>query len=183
MTKRNSVLMLIGAAILICTASYLGTTAYQGLSISLTAQPNALIYNSGVQSIPDTTATVMTFDSELWDVGGLHDGVTNSNRITIPTGGDGLWQCDANVVFAASAAGRRTIQIRRTPIATGTAVAFTTGKQLLGDAAVTSGLGASGKIVVVAGDFIDMTAQQVSGGALNANAGSNVSFLSCAKLY
>lgn len=183
MTNSNKkLLLLIVAAFVVCTASYLGTSALGGTSLTLTAQPNASVFASGAQAIPDTTATAVTFDSESWDVGGLHSTSVNTDRITVPVGGDGLWQCDCNVIFAANAVGRRTVQIRKVDSLAATTV-FATGKQLLGDATFTSSISANGKINAVAGDYFNITAQQVSTGSLNTAGGAANTFLSCAKLY
>lgn len=59
---------------------------------------------SGVQSIPNNTLQAVAFDLEDYDVGGLHDTVTNNSRITIPTGGGGrLWQFQGIVGWANNA--------------------------------------------------------------------------------
>ncbi len=41
------------------------------------------------QSIPTTTFTALSFDTEDWDEGGYHEGVTNPSRLTVPSGKDG----------------------------------------------------------------------------------------------
>jgi hypothetical protein len=53
------------------------------------------------------------WDTEIFDVGNLHDNATNNDRITIPTDGDtGLWLIICNFQFASNAtAGRRDVTI------------------------------------------------------------------------
>jgi hypothetical protein len=46
----------------------------------------ALVYKSGTQALSANTNTVLTFDSEVADVGGWHDNVTNNSRLTVPSG-------------------------------------------------------------------------------------------------
>lgn len=146
-------------------------------ALTLSAVPSAHVFNSAVQSIPDTTATLVTFDSETWDTGATHSTVTNTDRITVPTGGGGTWFVSGQVTIAASSLGRRAAQIRKND------TAICTGKQLLGDATFTSVVSASCIVQLAATDYLNMTAQQVSGGALNTVAGTNNTFLQATKLY
>lgn len=147
------------------------------LDVSLSARPSCLATNSAVQSIPDTTATLLTFDTDTFDVGGCHDLVTNTDRLTVPAGGGGTYLCIAQCVIAASALGRRSIQLRKND------TAFTTGKQLLGDASITSCVTAVGLVQLAATDYVNATMQQVSGGALNTVAGASNTFISFTKLF
>jgi hypothetical protein len=45
------------------------------------------VNRTAVLSIPDSSATTVTFDAELFDTDGMHSTVTNSSRITINTAG------------------------------------------------------------------------------------------------
>lgn len=146
-------------------------------ALTLSAVPSAHVFNSAVQSIPDTTATLVTFDSETWDTGATHSTVSNTDRITVPTGGGGTWLVTGQVVFAASALGRRVAQIRKND------TAICAGKQLAGDATFTSLVSASCIVQLAATDYLNMTAQQVSTGALNTVAGTSNTFLQATKLY
>lgn len=61
-----------------------------------------------------TTEATLAWDTEAVDTGGLHEGVTNPSRITVPTGGDGLWLIGARVRFTSgSAATLRKAYIRK----------------------------------------------------------------------
>lgn len=80
------------------------------------------VNNSGSQSIADSTFTNINFNTELWDIGSLHDNVTNNDRMTVPTGGDtGVWPLEASVAFAANATGRREVRILHYPVGGGVA--------------------------------------------------------------
>lgn len=57
------------------------------------------VYNSGTQAINTTTAA-FTFDTESFDTDALHSTVTNTSRITIPTGLDGKWSFQAGTYQA-----------------------------------------------------------------------------------
>jgi hypothetical protein len=45
------------------------------------------------------TPSNIAFDAEDYDVGAMHDPVTNNDRVTVPTDGDGLYKVTANGIF------------------------------------------------------------------------------------
>jgi len=49
------------------------------------------VSKSAAQTLASNTATVITFDTELFDVDGYHSNVTNNSRMTIPTGKAGYF--------------------------------------------------------------------------------------------
>jgi len=51
-----------------------------------------LLKTSGNQSIADSTFTAVTWNTEVFDVGGYHDLSTNTSRITIPAGKGGYYR-------------------------------------------------------------------------------------------
>lgn len=59
--------------------------------ISATAQPNARCFNSVAQSLPSSGTTALTWDSEDFDVGGVHSTAATPTRFTVPAGSSGLW--------------------------------------------------------------------------------------------
>ncbi len=63
-----------------CTALLFGV-------IGSTHNMGCRVYNSADEPLADNTATALTFDSERYDVGGLHSTVTNTGRITVPIAG------------------------------------------------------------------------------------------------
>lgn len=65
-------------------------------------QPAARVYNSvGITIGSATTWTTLTFDSEGaaggYDTDGAHSTVTNTGRLTVPTGGAGIYLIGANL--------------------------------------------------------------------------------------
>lgn len=84
------------------------TTSYQVTPNNLLKkwQPDGCrVYNTASQTIPTDTATAITFDSEVYDNGGLHSTVTNTNRITIVT--PGTYLITAHIEFASNATNSR----------------------------------------------------------------------------
>jgi hypothetical protein len=57
------------------------------------------IYKTSVQTIPNITATVVTFDSEYLDTDNYHSTSSNTGRITIPSGKAGKFLITGNLQF------------------------------------------------------------------------------------
>jgi hypothetical protein len=58
---------------------------------------------SALQSIPNATYTSVTFAAtDTYDTNSFHDPVTNSSRITIPTGGTGYYQIFGQITWVAA---------------------------------------------------------------------------------
>lgn len=151
-----------GTAALTITAGQLNSATQFGASV----------YASGAQSVPNATATVLTFDTELYDRGACHSTSSNTGRIVVPTGGGGIWRFSGFATFASNAVGTRTLVLRgngtlqlavaKLPTSTVADIAFTV------DGA---------EVAVVDGDYVEVLATQDSGGALNVNAGLGVTRL------
>lgn len=103
------------SALYVRQGAYNGTVAAKVASTGswgFPLQPRVLCYKSGNQTITDGAGfTSLSFDSEVYDVGGLHDTSTNSQRITIVE--DGVYQFGATVVWAAEAGGTRSAQFQK----------------------------------------------------------------------
>jgi hypothetical protein len=69
------------------------------------ATSRCMVYNNAVQSIPNTTTTILTFNSEDYDVTAMH--VAGDSLISIPVTGGYL--ISARTQFAANATGQRTL--------------------------------------------------------------------------
>ena len=67
--------------------------------------PACRVYRSGTQSIPNTTRTAVTFDSERYDTNNMHSTSVNTNRITVNTAG--LYMISGHVGFSTSTVGFR----------------------------------------------------------------------------
>ena len=63
----------------------------------------------------NNSETFVQWDVEDYDVGSLHDNVTNKNRVTIPTSGtvSGLWLMQAQGEWAAGTTGYRFLGIQK----------------------------------------------------------------------
>jgi len=61
----------------------------QGLTgtVTLGVDIGCRVTHSVNQSILDSTATILAFDTERWDTDGIHDPVTNNSRLTVVTAG------------------------------------------------------------------------------------------------
>ena len=68
--------------------------------------------DSSVQSIPDSTDTIVDWQTEAHDIGGVVDPATD--KFTIPAGGDGgVWWMHAQVRWINNATGSRRLWIRK----------------------------------------------------------------------
>lgn len=128
-------------------------------------QPRASAFNSGVQSVASASFTVITFDSEDYDVGGMHSTSANTSRMTIPTGGDGLYLLTANITFAPSTTGN----VRGTRFVKNGATLGVTATILPG--ASGSSVGTTSQLVavmnLVAGDYVEVDVLQDTGSSMN----------------
>lgn len=66
----------------------------------------ALVTHSINQSIPNATATVLSFDGEDFDTDAYHDTVTNNDRLTIPAGKAGKYLIGMDLEWEASVGGQ-----------------------------------------------------------------------------
>lgn len=121
---------------------------------------------AAAQSIPNTTATVVTFSSEYFDTQTIHDLVTNTGRMTIPTGWGGQWMFGAGIGWATSTGtSYRTAAIQLN----GTLTIASDRRAPTGDF---PGHNLSTLYAVVAGDYAEVVVSQDSGGALNTGVAS-----------
>ena len=78
-----------------------GTSSFVGCSL----------YKSGNQSINNATSTVITWDSEDFDTDSFHSTVTNTDRITIPSGKDGKYLFVWALEYANNGTGQRSASL------------------------------------------------------------------------
>lgn len=124
--------------------------------------PRCRVRNSANIAVANTTNTIITFDTEEFDVGGMHSTTTNTGRITIPTGGDGTYLVGCHASWAANATGARSIYIRLN----GSTLLVPDTKPA-SSATVVERMGCSTIAKLVAGDYVEVIAYQESGGSLN----------------
>ena len=114
------------------------------------------LYKSASQSISNTTSTVVTWDSEVFDTDAFHDTSTNNNRITIPSGKGGYYQFIWIIQFPNNANGQRSASLRKN----GTFISFT---NLAATNNASIKLYGSFIIDAVATDYFDVTVFQDAG--------------------
>lgn len=119
-------------------------------------------YSTSGQSIPNNAMTVLNLEAERFDTSNFHDLVTNNSRITIPNGMSGYYLVGGNIFYSTSAGGGlRTIYLRvngTTQIASSRTNADTVYPYHMNVNAV---------CYLSAGDYVELTTWQISGGALS----------------
>jgi hypothetical protein len=139
-----------------------GSGTYTVPSGSATAT-SCRLRHSVDQSIPDSTFTALSFDTETWDTNAMHSGASPT-RITFPS--TGKYMVIGTVSFAANTAGRRMLDIFQNSVGvvsrSDIAAAYDGATWLTVSTTVT---------VTTIGDYCTLKAFQDSGGSLNASAG------------
>jgi hypothetical protein len=129
--------------------------------------PAARAGNSADQSVPNSTPTDLTLDTERFDTAGMHSTSTNTERMTAPI--DGTYVISGNASWAGNGTGERHLNIERNgtteiahvsqiPWAAGPVQSLTTVTRLS------------------AGDFVTLRGAQDSGGALDVGGGGAQEF-------
>ena len=152
-----------------------------GGAVQMDGQPRCWAFHSTTQSLANNSWDPLSLDTEGVDVGSMHSTVTNTSRITIPTGQGGYYAIVAQVGFALNSTGIRGVGIRLN----GSSIlhsqilpAYNTGAEL-------HTIQASFHHTAAAGDYYEVVGFQTSGGALNvgsANTRSAVSLI-VSRLY
>lgn len=130
--------------------------------------PRCRLWNSAnISHTTSGTLQALTFDTETYDVGGMHSTSVNTSRITVPTDGAGTYDIGGSIQWATNATGYREIAIR------------VNGTTIISYSRVPNSGGVDGSRVAIhtqyrlaVGDFVELLANQNSGGALNVVAGS-----------
>lgn len=115
------------------------------------------------QSIPTGSATSLNWDGEAYDVGDLHDLVTNNDRITVPTGGDGAWLFGTVVDWFSNATGHRIVRLMKNGTAVSRSIVPAVGDDFTTQV-ITFPLE-----VVVATDYYSIQVEQNSGSSVSVN--------------
>jgi len=122
------------------------------------------VYNNAVQSIGSASHTALTFNAEEWDADALHSTGANTSRITIPTGGAGVWWVHLNAMWAPNATGQRIARFYKNGAAVGP-VAY-----VVGAATYEMAHNLVGLITVADADYLEAFVYQNSGGNLDIGA-------------
>lgn len=124
----------------------------------------ARVYNDANISIPNNTLTTLTFNSERWDTDGIHEGVTNPDRLTCQTAGK--YVIHATIEYAASNAGNRVVALYVN--ATNIVYVTYTATQTLASRYEVSAI-----YDLDVDDYVTCQVYQTSGGALNVVSAAN----------
>lgn len=118
------------------------------------------VYGSAAQSIPNNTATDLTWDSELYDLTGLHSTASNSEYIYIKSAG--FYRIEATIVYDTNATGSRycRLYLNGSGIGGGSSTAH-------GIAGIPTEVSTYATVLCKPGDYIYVKAEQDSGGALD----------------
>jgi hypothetical protein len=134
-------------------------------------------FNSGAQSLPNNSETAIGLDGERFDSdpnGAIHDTATNNSRLTCRTAG--VYHLSGGLAFTGNATGERYVSLRLNGT---TSIARV---RLDGQSTTELDLQVSTSYLLAASDYVELTAFQTSGGALNTVAISNSSpFLAMVK--
>ena len=134
-------------------------------------QPAVRVTHNAAQSATSGTPLVLAFNTERFDTASnaadtMHDTVTNNSRLTCRYAGK--YQITANVEFAANAAGYRQLNLR---LNGATAIALVNMLPISG--AVVQVLNVTTLYDLAVNDYVEVTATQTSGGALNVDSSGN----------
>lgn len=134
---------------------------YERTSIGEVPRPEygCRVTNSANQTIATGTTTLLTFDTDVDDVPGLHSTSVNTGRITFPVGG--AWLIGYNVSWASNAAGYR----QAACYINGTTLILAEVLQPIAAAGNTIHAGST-RYVVAANDYAELYVVQTSGGNL-----------------
>lgn len=134
-----------------------------GTSGDPTIQTNAVggrFSHSTNQSIPDTTQTLLNFDTERFDTDAFHSNTVANTKITIPF--DGVYTVSAGIEWAGNATGRRRVALQ---LNAGSFIASQSDQALADATAHRQTVTTTWSFV--AGDFVQVSVVQTSGGNLN----------------
>lgn len=122
-------------------------------------QPRCVAYNNAAQTVTAGNTTVLTLNAEDLDVTTLHDTVTNNSRVTIPTGGDGLYLVIGKAQMQAAASNAANIgrlHLRKN----GTTTVKSDGHQIIVNNDVQDGTVVE-LLALVATDYVELLGQAV----------------------
>jgi hypothetical protein len=130
---------------------------------------SARVYNSGQTSIPNGTLTAIPFDSETFDTHGFHSTVSNTTRLTVPTGQGGKYFISGNFRYVGSTGGSykfAIIKVNGSLEVARASVAHAENYPHLKICAFTN---------LADGDYVELMALQDSGGSVNVDGSTQVS--------
>jgi hypothetical protein len=99
--------------------------------------------------------------ADEFDVGSMHDPATNNTRITVPTGGAGVYAVTANVTFQGNSSGRRLVSLLKN------GVTEQWGWSAAPDTIGTTRASVASFMQLIATDYVELGVLQTSGVSLN----------------
>lgn len=135
-----------------------------------------MLINSANISISNASQTTLTWDTEEIDVDGYHSTVTNTGRITIPTGKTGKFLVSFQLRYSPSSTGRRIGYIYKN----GTTELWSS--QVNGTATNDTVFTGTYVISLAAADYLECRTYQNSGGALDVQGPAPYSYFSATYL-
>lgn len=140
--------------------------AYQANISFLLNPPCVKVRRTSTFSIGDSSVTAIQFGSEDYDTDVLHSNTTNTTRLSCPSSAfAGLWHVEGNVEWASGTTHYRSISIRQNGSLT---LAGALSVPHASDTVVWR-QHVSVDVRLAANDYVELTAYQNSGGALNVN--------------
>jgi hypothetical protein len=135
--------------------------------------PAVRVTHNAAQSLTSGVDTALAFNTERYDQAGnaadtMHDTVTNNTRLTCRYAG--IYKITGNIAFAANATGFRQVYIRLN----GTTVLGYT-LDVTASGTLASILNVTTDYSLAVNDYVELVAQQNSGGALNVTVSANYS--------
>jgi hypothetical protein len=118
------------------------------------------VRNSGDQTLANNTATVITFNTEVWDHIGLYTSAAPT-RITFPL--DGRYHVGGHLMFDDNVTGRRSISIRKNGVTTLASM----NQMAITDAGIVTRVTIDTIDEFVTGDYVELVGLQTSGGNLD----------------
>lgn len=139
-----------------------GDAIRDSLEYLLRTKPSCRVTNSAGQSISNNSLTTITYNTETYDVGGMHSTVSQTSRITVPSGETGKFLLGCGIYWATNSSGRRVQYL----VVNGTTTIVNAESQ------PTSVQGSQAPAVsypLNAGDYVETVVFQTSGGSLSAD--------------
>jgi len=130
----------------------------------------ARVYRSSAQSITSGSNNTVTFNSERYDRGGFHSLISNTGRLTVPTGANGLYLIGASIAWASNVNGNRQLAIGLNGTST-----LICALRFSATALDTRAQTVNCVYDLVAGDYVICLVYQNTGGNLNVNSSNNYS--------
>jgi hypothetical protein len=156
----------------ILTADSTAATGLKWATISTSPTfVGVLAYRSSNYSLSNGTGTIVPFDAETIDSNGFHDNVTNSSRLTVPSGKAGKYWVVAGSQYAQNSTGIRSTALR----VNGSTYVQSTGAVPLSSSGTS--VYAQTLLDLSVGDYVEMDAYQNSGGSLNLNSADKNTYL------